>query len=292
MSGGELLRRVAVAAVGIPVVLGALWFGGWVLGGLVALVAVLAVREFYGLARARGVRPFEGLGMSAAAATVLLATAYPTPVEAGPPAAGVLLLVTFLALVAGVWLRWPDGEPLAAVGTTVTGVVYVGFALAFVPILRWLPATAPGALTGNRWDATAFVLLPLVATWVGDTAAYLAGSAWGRRKIAPSVSPGKTVVGTVAGLLGSTAGGAVVAAWALADFPALRVSVATGAWIGAALGVAAQVGDLAESVLKREAGVKDSGTVLPGHGGFLDRVDSLLFAIPATWALLLLAGVL
>lgn len=292
MAASDLGRRVAVALVGIPVVLGALYLGGWVLGGLVAVVAWLAAREFYGLARARGVRPFAAVGALAAAGIVLLATAYPTPVEAAPPAAAVLLSVTLLSLAGAVWLRWPGGEPMAAVGATVTGVVYIGFTLAFVPFLRWLPASVPGALTGDRWQATAFVLLPLAAIWVGDAAAYFAGRAWGRRKLARTVSPGKTVVGAVAGIVGAGLAGAAVAAWALSRVPALTVPVLTAAWIGALLGAVAQVADLAESALKREAGVKDSGTLLPGHGGMLDRVDSLLYALPTTWALLLLAGVL
>ncbi|MGD2067887.1 MAG: phosphatidate cytidylyltransferase [Gemmatimonadota bacterium] len=292
MAASDLGRRVAVALVGIPLVLGALYLGSWVLGGLVAVVAWLAAREFYGLARARGVRPFAAVGALAAGALVLLATAYPTPVAAAPPAAAVLVVVTLLSLAGAVWLRWPGGEPMAAVGATVTGVVYIGFTLAFVPFLRWLPATAPGALGDEPWRATAFVLLPLATTWVGDAAAYFAGSAWGRRKLAPTVSPGKTVVGAVAGIVGAGLAGAAVAAWALSRLPALTVPVLTAAWIGALLGAVAQVGDLAESALKREAGVKDSGDLLPGHGGMLDRVDSLLFAFPTTWGLLLLAGVL
>jgi phosphatidate cytidylyltransferase len=292
MAAKDLGRRVGVALVGIPAVLGAIYVGGWVLGVVVALAAASAVGEFYGLAKARGARPYVGPGVLATVATVLVATAQPTFEEFAPLAAGILLFLALLCLASGIWLRWPEGEPLAAVAVTLTGVVYVGFTLAFVPLLRWLPSTAPGALTGDPLAATAFVLLPLLATWVGDSAAYFAGSAWGRRKVAPAASPGKTVVGSLAGLLGSTVAAMLVAAWALSDLPFLRVSVFTAAWIGALLGVATQVGDLAESVLKREAGVKDSGSLLPGHGGFLDRLDSLFFAFPTTWALLLLAGVL
>ena len=292
MAGAELGRRVAVALVGIPLVLGALVLGGWVLGGVVAAAAALTVREFYGLARARGVRPFDLLGMAATAGVVLLATARPTPAEAAPGALGVLLLVSLLALGGAFWRRWPGGEPMASAAVTVTGVLYVGVPLAFVPLLRWIPSTAPGALGGNAWDATAFVLLPVLVTWAGDTAAYFGGRALGRRKLAPRASPGKTVEGALFGLAGSTAAAVVVSVWALADLPFHAVPPLTAAWVGALLGVTAQVGDLVESVLKREAGVKDSGGLLPGHGGLLDRLDSLLFVFPATWGLLLLAGVL
>src|SRR5690606_7668727 len=132
------------------------------------------------------------------------------------------------------------------------------------------------------------VLLPLLTTWAGDSAAYFAGRAWGRAKLAPTASPGKTVVGALAGLGGSVLAGVMVSVVLLADLPVHSVPPLAAGIIGLLLGMAAQVGDLVESVLKREAGVKDSGTLLPGHGGVLDRVDSLLFAFPVGWALLTL----
>ena len=135
-----------------------------------------------------------------------------------------------------------------------------------------------------------FVLLPLVSVWVGDSAAFFAGHAWGRRKLFPEVSPGKTVAGGVAGLIGSTVAGAVVAVLTLSSLPGAGVSLSTGALVGAVIGVAAPLGDVAESVLKREAGVKDSGRILPGHGGLLDRIDSLLFAFPVAYGVLALLG--
>jgi phosphatidate cytidylyltransferase len=166
-------------------------------------------------------------------------------------------------------------------------VVYTGATLAFVPLLRALAEGTPGAIA-----ATGFVLLPLLTTWAGDTTAYFAGRAWGRARLAPAVSPGKTVVGAVAGLAGSTGAAMALSAALLGSLPGTGVGLLTSAWIGLLLGAAGQLGDLTESMLKREAGVKDSGTLLAGHGGMLDRIDSLLFAIPTTWGLLFLAGVL
>lgn len=278
MAGSELGRRVAVAILGIPIVLAALWVGGWALGALVAAVAVIATTELYGLARARGVQPFPVTGAAASGAIVLLATRYPTPAQASAPVLAVLVAVTLGTLGASVWLRWPGGEPLAAVAITLLGPAYVGGTLAFAVFLRSLPGIG-------------FVLLPLVVVWVGDSAAYFAGRAWGRTKLFPAASPGKTVVGGVAGLIGSAVAGAAVAALALENVPGPGLSVLAGALIGALLGVAAPIGDVAESVLKREAGVKDSGKILPGHGGFLDRIDALLFALPLTYGLLVLLGV-
>jgi phosphatidate cytidylyltransferase len=278
MAAGELGRRVAVAAVGIPVVLAALWFGGWALGVLIAVCAVLATLELYRLAQPQGIQPFAMTGAAASGAIVLLATAFPTPGQAASPVLAVLIAVALIALAASVFVRWPGGEPLASVAITLLGPVYVGCALAFAVFLRSLPGLG-------------FVLLPLVAVWVGDSAAYFAGRAWGKAKLFPAASPGKTVVGGVAGLIGSALAGSLVAALALTRVPGPGVSALGGALIGALVGVAAPLGDVAESVLKREAGVKDSGRLLPGHGGMLDRIDSLLFAFPIAYGLLALLGV-
>jgi phosphatidate cytidylyltransferase len=287
----DLLKRVGVATVGIPVAVALIYFGGWPLAVLVAALAAQAVVELYRLARGRGVKPFTALGAVASAALVLLAAARPAPQEWGLWAIAVLLGVTLLSLGVSVWLRWPGGEPLGAVSVTVLGVAYTGATLAFVPILR--AAGAPLGVEGeSRWLATSFVLLPLLSTWVGDSAAFFAGRAWGRTRLAPAVSPGKTIVGAVAGLLGSLLTAATLALLTLNGVPFLPLTVVGAAWVGLLLGAVGQVGDLAESVLKREANVKDSGALLPGHGGALDRLDSLLFAFPATWALLLAAGVL
>jgi phosphatidate cytidylyltransferase len=284
-----------VAGVGIPVVLGLVWVGGWPLGVLTATVAGFGVTEFYGLARRRGARPFVVLGVAAAVLVVLLATARPVPGDLAPVAMLVILTVTLGTLGASVWLRGTDGAPLASVGSTVLGVVYVGFTLAFVPILRDVPGSSLGVPGAGSPRETAFLLLPLVATWAGDSAAYFSGRAWGRAPLAPSISPGKTIVGAVAGLLASGAAAAVVLGWAGrggAGTTALTIPVSTALWMGLALGAAGQIGDLVESVLKREAGVKDSGHILHGHGGVLDRVDSLLLAIPVMWLLLFAIGVL
>jgi phosphatidate cytidylyltransferase len=170
-------------------------------------------------------------------------------------------------------------------------VLYVGGGLAFVPLLRSAAPALHGADVGPAL-AMSFVLLPLLATWVGDSAAYFVGRGLGRHKLAPHASPGKTVEGALAGLAGSAAAGAAVASWALADLPAVPSPALAGVWMGAVLGAVGQIGDLAESILKREAGVKDSGRILPGHGGVLDRVDALLLAFPTTWLLLVAAGVI
>lgn len=290
MKAGELPRRVGVAVVGIPAVLGALWAGGWVLGGLIALFAALGAGEFFALVRARGGRPYAVVGIAAAAGAVLATTAAPQLDRAGPWLVSAMVALTVGLLGASVWRRWPEGRPLGDTAATLFGVLYTGGALAFVPLLRAMPESL--GVDTDPLRASAFVLLPLLTTWAGDSAAFFVGHAVGRRKLAPHASPGKTVEGGVAGLVGAVLAAALVAWWGPSGFPGAALSVPTAMILGLILGVAAQVGDLAESILKREAGVKDSGRLLPGHGGALDRLDALLFAFPVAWMLLSLPGVL
>lgn len=289
---GDLAARLGVAAVGIPLVFGALWAGGWVLSGLVGLLAVLGAREFYALARLRGAEPFGWLGSAAAGGLVLLAGADPVFERFAAGALWVLLGLGAVTLGVGLRLRWPGGSPLGAFASTLGGVVYVGLPLAFVPLLRGLGEGIPGAVApgpaGAFFVPMAFVLLPLLTTWAGDTAAYFVGHAVGRTKLAPAVSPGKTVEGSLGGLVGAVAAAALVASLWLVDLPVRGVPVMAAAGVGLGVAVVAQLGDLIESALKREAGVKDSGQLLPGHGGILDRLDALLGAFPLTWLLLAL----
>lgn len=286
---GDLAARLGVAALGIPVIGAALYLGGWTLGGLLALAGILGAREFYGMSRLQGSQPFSVLGQAAVAILILATTA--TPTFAGLAAASlvVLLALAGAVLALSLVLRWPGGSPAGALGSTLAGAVYVGVPLAFVPLLRALPEPVPAQ--AGLWAPMAFVLLPLLATWAGDTSAYFVGSAVGRTKLAPTLSPGKTVEGAMGGVAGSVAAAATVAHWLLADLPDRAVPVASAAWIGAFLAVGTQVGDLVESALKRESGVKDSGRLLPGHGGMLDRLDALLFAFPISWFLLTWIGV-
>lgn len=290
---GDLSRRVAVALVGIPVVLGCLALGGWVLGVVFAVTAALGAREFYALAVAGGVRPFVAAGILASAGLVLLAVQFPSPAALAPVGMAVLVGLVLVLSGAAVWRRGPQGRPLASVAATLLGVIYVGGTLAFVPILRAAPSMvgpSGGGITGLLAPA-AYVLLPLLAIWAGDSAAYFVGRSLGRHKLAVRASPNKTVEGALAGLVGSALAGALVAAWLLGGAMG-GMSPVVGAWAGAVIGAAGQVGDLAESVFKREAGVKDSGSLLPGHGGILDRFDALFFAFPVTWALLAALGVM
>lgn len=278
-----------VAVVGVPLFVLVLYLGGWYLGALVALVAAQATRELFGLASAVGVRPVGWLGVVASAGTALLAAYEPDLAEWG---ARVLVLLLLVGLVSsGVLLRRSGEHPfLASACATVVAPLYIGATLSFALLIRHIPE-ARGASAELPWEGTMLVLLALGVVWVGDSAAYFVGRAVGRRRLAPRVSPGKTVEGSVAGLVAATATGALMGL-ALQDLATAPVSPAAGAWMGLVLGAAAQFGDLAESLLKRDAGVKDSGTLLPGHGGVLDRFDAAFFTLPVAYALLQLARTL
>jgi len=281
MALSELGKRVVVAAVAIPLVVAAVYAGGWVLGGLLAAAAALGALELFRLAQAKGVRPFAWLGAALAAAFVLVATAAPS-ITAATPVFWTLLLPGTLALAAAaIWLRGVAGGPLAAVAVTMLGAVLLGGTLACGMFLRYLPAVGVGGLDGG-WRGLALVGFPLILTWVSDSGAYFGGRSLGRHKLIPAVSPAKTVEGGVAGVLVSIAAGALFG-WLFSTRLGLGLSVFEGALGGVLISAVAQVGDLAESLLKREAGVKDSGTFFPGHGGVLDRVDSLLFTVPAAF---------
>ncbi len=289
---GDLVARLGVAVLGIPVVLGALVVDGWILGGIMAVVALIGATEFYTMRGLSGERPFGVLGALGAGGAVLIATAAPTVAEFAIPTLGLLLGLYAVSFAAALPLRWPGGSPIGAASTTVSGVLYVGVPLAFVPILRGLPATRGAGAPEEILPAMGFVLLPLLVTWANDSAAYFVGNAIGRTKLSPSLSPGKTWEGAIGGLLGSVAAAVTCGIWFLDELPVLGVTPGQAALIGLVIGIVAQVGDLVESALKREAGVKDSGRVFPGHGGMLDRVDSLIWTFPFTWLMLEALGVL
>lgn len=284
----ELRARFLVALVGIPVGLLAIDAGGWVLGGLLALVAGVAAFEFYALASATGARPVVWLGVPAASILVLLALLGPGFDVWADHALALLLALAMTTLVAAVFLRSTGDTPLFSAAATVKGALYTGGTLAFAVLLRHLPDSG-GRESTDAWEGRLLVLFPLAVIWASDTAAYFVGKRFGRTRLAPRVSPGKTVEGGVGGVVASVLVGAA-AGFVMRDVVSFPFSPAAGALIGLLVGVAGQLGDLAESLLKREAGVKDSGRILPGHGGVLDRFDALFPSLPLAYWLLVLAG--
>lgn len=289
----ELGRRWAVAVVGIPTVLGLVYLGGWFLAVPLAGFSAWAAHECYRLGSHKGVVPLGGLGSATSAGFVLLAAWRPTFIDYAPFAIGLLGVATIVTLIAAMAVRGPGRDPLAATAITIFGAVYAGLSLAFIPLLHAAPGAEGWAGSApHGWSGLLVVALPLAATWVGDASALFAGTAWGKKRLAPSISPNKSWVGFWATLIGASVAAVLWMVVAQARLPGLDlVGFPVVALIGTLLGVAAVLGDLVESLLKREAGVKDSGTFFPGHGGVLDRIDSLIFTVPlAYWALILVGG--
>ena len=291
----NVVRRVAFAAVAIPLALGIVWYGGVPLVALVSIVSALGTRELYHLARKHDIEPLAGLGVATAALLPwftyhvverarqgITPGAFVDPALSWPywMAAGIMLVLTI-----GLARRSPTRHPLPALAVTVFGVLYAGALPAFIIAIRH------GQHGPRSWAGTWLVFFPLVVIWICDTAAMFGGRAVGGPKLAPSVSPGKTRSGAVFGVLG---GLLVVPLFQAAFFgrtgPTMSWTVLFG--IALVISILGQVGDLAESLFKREAGVKDSSSLIPGHGGVLDRFDSLYFALPLAALGYRLAGII
>jgi phosphatidate cytidylyltransferase len=258
----NLARRVATALVVLPVVLAALLLGPPLLGAAVVLaLLLLGLWEFFGLLEARGLVPYRVTGVALMLAIFVEVV---TRLDwVGPPLWPMVALVSLTALLLRVG-EFTATVPAAAL--TLLGATYLG---ALGGTLAGLRVLDPVALAPWR------IVLLLAIIMVSDTAAFFVGSAIGRRKLAPGISPGKSVEGAAGGLVGGIAGALAVWAAGLPGVPAWHAGV-----LGFVVAILGILGDLLESLLKRWAGVKDSGRLFPGHGGMLDRLDSLLFGAP------------
>ena len=249
-----LIKRVLSALVLIPLVVLAAYLGGLWLAGLVALFAALAVIEFYQLSNRLGARPSIWVGTALTVGLVVAAQ-----LRAYRIGAPLFIGVLGALMVERVWRQNFDGF-LSDWATTLVGSAYIGGMLSHFVLLR-------GLQQGLVW-----VALAILVTWVTDTGAYFVGTTVGRRRFFPRISPRKTLEGAIGGLLLGTPTAMAIA------IPLLHLPWPQAAALGVLIALAATFGDLAESLIKRQAGVKDSGNLIPGHGGALDRVDSLLFA--------------
>ena len=251
------LKRALSALVLLPVFLAIVMAGPvWLFGATLIVIGAAGQWEFTGMFARAGVRTNRAIGLVAG---VLVTASFVLPV-----AEHVALTAAVLAAVAAALWR-PRGTGIAWEPTAVTllGICYVNWLLGYGFWLRDLPS-------GKEW-----VLLLIWITWLGETAAYVVGSRVGRHALAPTISPKKTIEGAVAQFGVSIVAAVVGQAWFFAALPRSHALM-----VGALLGVVGQVGDLAESALKRSLGTKDTGHLIPGHGGILDRIDSLLFNTP------------
>lgn len=273
----ELSKRVVFAVIAAPTAILIVFLGGPALVALVGVVSGIAAWEFYRLSRATGAEPFEGLGITLAALLPIALYARELGLTRLPVTAAAVVAVSTLA--AAIWLRPPGRKPTLAVALTVFGVLYAG-QLSYLYGLRYHPYVI-GAAAG-----AALVTLPLLITWATDIGAYVVGRTMGRSLLAPAISPKKTWAGAVGGLVLAVVVAVAYVSYVLRPVASLSMTLSATVAFGAIASIAAQVGDIAESLLKREAGVKDSSSIIPGHGGVLDRFDSMLFVLPVSYLLL------
>jgi phosphatidate cytidylyltransferase len=256
-----LLKRIVSAAVAIPIVLGAVYLGGWYFTVLVLLLINTGIYEYTGLLRAGGYRPPPAAGY--AGATLMILFAHLNLEEWLFPLTVLLFAFLFLALL----IRF-DSLQVGELALLLWGIIYLGGLGSFIVLLRAFPR---GALI------TAALL---IGVWVNDSCAFFIGSKWGRHRLAPKISPNKSVQGALGGLFGTLA----VALGVSLLFPGLlNLSPGVAALLAIVIALFSQLGDLLESALKRQLHVKDSGNLIPGHGGVLDRIDSVLFTAPPVY---------
>lgn len=282
--------RILSGIVAIALALGMSLLGGWYFTLMFAAIVYLGQLEYFGLVHAKGIAPAAKTTLAVSQALLIIATVSSTLADAVMPVAG-----TFICFYL---LFQPKLATIADISTSILGLFYGGYLPSYWVRLRALPATSFGASNatsvsisnlplGDYWsnwtDAKAVsiglsaTLLAFLCIWAADIGAYIVGKVFGRTRLS-NISPKKTVEGAVFGVIASVAV-ALAGAWYL-NWPFWRL---TGVALGLMIGIASLLGDLTESMMKRDAGVKDSGQLIPGHGGILDRADSYVFTAPLVY---------
>ncbi len=283
----NLAQRILVAAIGIPLVLFVVLTKPLAFFGLILLLTGLAAHEYYGLAKTKGYRPLVYVGTTLATMIAMtfgkfrvLSFVQSEENTLGLPAfdlIGMLLIGGMLVIMITELFRgFP--KPTENMATTLFGAVYTGIGIGSVyGIYEFFTAMNVDKEVFDVISPGYFITAMLAAIWISDSAAYFAGRAWGKKKLYERVSPGKTWVGAIAGLV------TAVMCWLVTPNLIYQFSLFTNVELllfGLITGIIGPIGDLAESLIKRDAGVKDSSTLIPGHGGILDRLDSIMFVGP------------
>ncbi len=255
------MTRILSGAIAIPLVLGITLYGpGWLFFTLIAGVVLAGIYEYFSMADKMGI---EGFGVVAGCLSLLLLFCFHFGGQYFPEWG----VVSLIALSSAWMLKKQNIKTaLDEISFSLLGILYVAGLSGYILLIHRLP-------DGGHWVLFLFLLI-----WIGDSAAYYGGRKFGHRLIAPTISPGKTIEGAWFGLMGSLVGGVIANIWFIKEISLWHCLLAA-----LICGTIGQVGDFAESILKRTAGVKDSSGLFPGHGGFLDRIDSLLFAGPALY---------
>lgn len=265
-----LIKRIITGIIGIILTVYIVHFGNWLFGGAVLILALTAWHEFCKAFRHMDTKLWYGVGLLAIA--FLVGCAWIGSME---DAVAVILLTTLMVLGKAVLTHRKFTIQEACV--TVTGIFYIGLSFAHLILLRWMDSGANVQGTfGEMSLGSSLVWVAFIGTWANDTFAFFVGSAFGKHKLCPEISPGKTREGFIGGIAGTVLCSVGLGVMFQFSLPYLAV-------LGVLIAVAATIGDLVESSFKRLTGIKDSGQILPGHGGVLDRFDSILFTVPLVY---------
>ncbi len=274
----NMATRIMVGLVGIPAMLAAVWIGGWLFSAVVVGISTVALWEFYNLSATKHAEANRSVGI-AWGVLLQLVVAIGASMDVLVTPAWLLLVGslvvagTLVTLAAELWRNLPNAVLNTAI--TIVGVVYVSLSLSALIFMRAIPEGTLGTSASLLPQGASLVLMTFASVWASDSAAYFVGLAIGKHKMFPRVSPKKSWEGAAGGFAA-----AVAAFWGLASVLAPAMPWPHAVAAGVIVGIVGPIGDLAESLLKRDAEIKDSSHIIPGHGGFLDRFDSMLFVAP------------
>jgi phosphatidate cytidylyltransferase len=255
-----MLARILTIIVSIPIIVACTYYGGWSFFIFVTALALFSLNEFYSLMNRKGYSPSYFVGNIVTVFFTWFTTYTLKHPHWEPYATGILTTAIIITFSAGIFLKKAQDSTVNA-SITLLGILYIGWMFSFLILIREL--TPHGA----------YLFFLMIAVWACDTTAYVVGTFLGRIKLSPYISPRKTVEGAVSGFAVSVIAAAVFSRL-------ISMSLMHGIILGVIIGIVGQISDLVESLIKRDAGVKDSSNMIPGHGGFLDRMDSFILAAP------------
>ena len=262
--------RILTAVIGIPIAIYIITYGSWLFAATIILLALIAWHEFFTMMQAKNIRIQYSIGLIG----IILALGC---AWIGNAQELVMVMMLAILLIMAQTILNHKNFGVAEAAFTILGTMYISLPFAHLLLLRFTDQyDYMYTAFGNLSAGAVYLWLAFLGTWASDTLAYFVGSVLGQHKLCPNISPGKTVEGAIGGLVGSIAG--VASMGYLCGLPLLHMI-----FLGILIGIAAPLGDLAESVLKRFTGVKDSGNILPGHGGILDRFDAIMFSVPVVY---------
>lgn len=265
-----LMKRVVTALVGALAAGYIINYGQWVYASTVAILALLAWREFCQMFSKKKIILWNGIG--SLGILILLGCAW-----FGNSQEIIMLVFAMTLFILVRTVVFPNSFNIVNASVTLLGILYIGLSFSYLLLLRFTDASnVISSIFGNLTIGTAFLWVTFLGTWANDTFAFFVGSHFGRHKLCPQVSPGKTIEGAIGGVIGS-----ILIVCIAGSF--FNLSFLHSLIVGLFIGIVGPLGDLTESAIKRFTGVKDSGNLLPGHGGVLDRFDSIMFAVPTVY---------